>query len=101
MHKVVINTCFGGFGLSPLARDMLVDARGGDWGDYDEWDYPRHCPHLVRIVEELGPRANGRCADLDTQTLRGNKYRIEEYDGREWVEQPDDPVSWIEIETGG
>lgn len=46
----------------------------------------RDDPYLVRVVEELGEAANGRCAKLEIRDIPdGSKYRIDEYDGNERV----------------
>lgn len=47
---------------------------------------PRTDPALVQVVEELGERANGRCAELSiTELPPGTKYRLDKYDGNERV----------------
>ena len=58
---------------------------------------PRHDPELVRCVKMLGRKANGEFADLKVRKLKGNKYRIEEYDGYEEVFEPGDE-KYITIE---
>lgn len=46
----------------------------------------RSDPDLVRVVEELGARANGRCAELAVVDIPDDvEYTIEEYDGLEHV----------------
>ncbi len=48
----------------------------------------RSHPLLVKVVEMLGNRANGHCAELKVHTLPSTSlYRIQEYDGRESVEE--------------
>jgi len=55
---------------------------------------PRHDSALVQVVEELGDKASGPFADLKIAVVPdGGRYRIEEYDGRESIEQPDD-IEW-------
>jgi hypothetical protein len=45
---------------------------------------------LVQVVEELGDKANGRCAKLRiAEVPAGTLYRIDEYDGFESVETKD------------
>lgn len=137
--KVVINACFGGFGLSfdgkraYLARkgkeaflyeeertegvpygerdylridDASARARslfattvtqdfgsratkaqiwesGAYWSDYD---LERDDPDLVAIVEELGGKASGGCAELRVVEIPdGVAWQIKEYDGNEHV----------------
>ena len=89
--KIVINICYGGFGLSKAAWERYVELGGqAEWdGDMDRTD-----PILVRVVEELGEDANGMCADLVIDDLpAGTKYRIDEYDGLESIETEDD-IKW-------
>lgn len=106
--KVVYNASFGGFSLS---REAVLRAReiSGNplWGgpcikgdtyssgesvdhDYGHIDgIKRSNPILVQVVEELGEKANGSCADLAIVDVRP-PYRIDEYDGRETVMTPSD-----------
>lgn len=138
--KVVINRCYGGFGVSPEAMKRLIELDskvikvydpkeyyGGnnpnfadrDWkADYDREfaaandvgggyraqrfggvlfkdgrvftserdDHLRSDPALVRVVEEMGDKANGECASLAVVTIPDDvTFEIEEYDGIEWV----------------
>ena len=54
-------------------------------------DIERTDPALVQVVEELGDKANGRCAKLYiTEVPAGTLYRIDEYDGLESVMTIDD-----------
>lgn len=105
--KVVINRKFGGFGLSqealrelqkrltpdseivineaefdpdnPEARSKLFVLWGGEVST-------RSNPQLIEVVEELGSRANGLCADLEIVEIPDDvDVVIEEYDGNEWV----------------
>jgi hypothetical protein len=57
----------------------------------DAWfhdrDIDRADPILVQVVEELGEKASGRCANLVIQEIpKGTAYRITEYDGYESIE---------------
>ena len=143
MHKIVINKCFGGYGLSPLAISEVCKRKNlpcyiyvepdfnsseymkvsptskklnGHWWyalnkdygkvvnsedisdeDYVFEDFPRHDKDLVAVVEELGEKANGDCADLEVIEINSNLYRIDEYDGAESVETPED-IDWIKLE---
>jgi hypothetical protein len=113
MTKIVINGCFGGFGLSTKAMqryaeikswtyklngeigsfqfDQVVDDKGEEISDYD---ISRTDPALVQVVEELGKEANGWAADLCIIELpAGTKYRIDDYDGNESIETEDD-ILW-------
>jgi hypothetical protein len=104
-YKVVVNGCFGGFGVSAQGAEWLL-ANGADpekvsvgqseYGSFP-WthvrvDLARHDPLLVRMVEELGGAGNGDYADLYVYGLEQPLYRIHEYDGSESVEEPGQAV---------
>jgi len=117
MTKIVINRCYGGFGLSEEAFDRLLNAKGiafekvtkkgglaygpdyyhaGHLGD-DEFyiseyefrsDDKRDDPDLVRIVEEMGDAANGRFAELGVVEIPdGVVWYISDYDGIESIHE--------------
>jgi hypothetical protein len=108
--KVVINACFGGFSLSHEAfrrlRELQNEAalKEADYGEkYDDGsgprektcldrngmfgrDIPRNDPQLVQVVEELGAKANGGCAELKVVEIPDDvEWEIDEYDGYEKV----------------
>ena len=94
--KIVINRCYGGFGLSKVALDKYIAENRIDPGKWNEtWGFynnfqdnciDRADPVLVRIVEELGDEASGVYSELKVVDIPdGVRYTIEEYDGREWV----------------
>jgi hypothetical protein len=57
-------------------------------------DFDRTDPILVQVVEELGSKADGSCAELTIETLKkGTLYRIAEYDGYESIETNND-IAW-------
>lgn len=60
---------------------------------WNERNVSRHDPILVQVVEELGKKANGDYANLHIVEVDG-PYRIDEYDGSESVNTPDD-YDWI------
>ena len=138
MNKIVINDCYGGFSLSPLAikryyelkypevqlffyksafpydsytkvpmeeADIILNKDLGDsftgpleddyWVDRRDL-IERHDPILVQVVEELGEKADGSYAELKVVEIPGNKYRVCEYDGAEWVETPES-IGWVTI----
>jgi hypothetical protein len=108
MTKVVINQCYGGFGLSAQAKQKYLEIKGvagvvikkNDWGnltafvdgeEYYAGDMDRTDPILVQVVEELGKHANGDFAKLKVVEIgEGVRYRISEYDGNEHIEYADD-----------
>lgn len=93
--KIVINACYGGFGLSDIAKQMLAQRKGEEGV---EWFIPRHDPDLIAVVEELGVAdASGKHAQLEIVEIVGNKYIIEEYDGSEFVVVPES-INWVTVE---
>lgn len=103
-HKVVYNSCFGGFSLSKEASRMLNEIKGEEVVDMKYGYLPydgtisRHDKDLVYVVETLGSkRASGMCAELSVIEISGNLYNIEEYDGSESVYTPEG-YSWTIIE---
>ena len=98
MYKVVINVCYGGFGLSKEASEILRD-QGVDidpcYGFLRD-DLPRHDKRLVEVVERLGEKANRKFSKLKVVEIDSPMYRIDEYDGMESVETPDS-VDWVVI----
>lgn len=80
--KIVINKCFGGFGLSEKAREIL-----GIDNSFDEYQIDRNDPKLIEVVETLGDEANGRCARLRVVNIPDDAtdWELDEYDGAEEV----------------
>lgn len=111
MTKVVINTCFGGFGLSDEAVERYAELKGinlvriqeektwggASWyidGIKDDAHYfssysigdDRADPILIQVVEEMGKAANGWAADLAIVDIPDDvEWHIHEYDGSEHV----------------
>jgi len=111
MQKIVINKCFGGFGLSDSGFAHYLDIKGieyettesdGLFGSrVDFWKKGRardnkaylHCsdidrddPALIQTLEELGEAASGRFADLGIVEIPDDvDWEIAEYDGNEHV----------------
>jgi len=87
--KVVINKCYGGFGLSSKAVARLYELRGlscTDAVDNSFFDINRTDPNLIKVVQELGKEANGSYSKLKIVTIPDDvDYEIEEYDGMEWI----------------
>lgn len=81
--KIVINSDYGGFGLSDKASERYAEITGNALGD---WSGSRTDPVLVRVVEELGEEANDSYSELKIVEIPDNvEWQIEEYDGAEWV----------------
>jgi hypothetical protein len=109
--KIVINSCYGGFGLSDAAYEYLIaqgvplveeDYKGKDnvlvirkWKRHSSllgkyWDFyfdsRRNDPKLIEVVEKLGAKASGHCAELKIVEIpEGIDYEISEYDGFEHI----------------
>ena len=72
--KIVINTCYGCFGLSEEACKLLNIKN-----DYKYTDYvKRGDPKLVEVVEKLGEKANGNYAKLEIVEVEG-RFKINYY----------------------
>ena len=129
-HKIVYNSCYGGYSLSDKAiywlsehgsertKNFIAQKRieAKEKEDFSSASQERiynvtkfyvmdavrsflkrHDPDLVAVVEDLGEEVNGTFSELDIEEIDGDKYFIEEYDGRETVVTPDD-ISWEVIE---
>ena len=109
--KVVINTDFGGFGLSDLAFEKLLDRKGiayekvrndkydmvhyyqaGHADDSDFYLSPYDFYHdradadLIAVIEELGKEAQGNYASLRIIEIPDDvEWQVEEYDGSEHI----------------
>jgi hypothetical protein len=97
--KIVINSCYGGFGLSNLACKRLIELGYIGLTEYKEErlgmneigyfgvsDIERTDSLLIQVVEELGEKVNDRFSKLKIIEIPDDvKYRIEEYDGVEWI----------------
>lgn len=89
--KIVINTCFGGFGLSAEATTMLRERKG--IADTERPTYAdelaRDDEDLIAVVEALGDKANTTYSLLKVVEvpvwLRAKGWHIEEYDGSEHI----------------
>ena len=117
--KVVVNRCYGGFGLSDTACEWLMKNKGytlgdgnvkEDWNNFDivthssmgkyailrthdgvsKWDREfRTHPDVIAVIEALGKGANGMCASLDV---------VEIPDGIEWDIDDHDGIETIHEE---
>lgn len=94
--KIVINKCYGGFGLSKAAQEEYAKRKAIDAGRYLElpdsyehivqWEIPRDDADLVSIVETMGVDANTWASELAVVEIPdGVDWYIEEYDGLEWI----------------
>ncbi len=112
--KVVINKCYGGFGLSDkaieacIALGMTVGDERSEGTDFIRFDKPQfghyyiqmgrtaefRCdPRVVQVVEELGEEANGDFASLKVVEVPfdgPDGWYIDDYDGMERVAERHD-----------
>lgn len=88
MTQIVINACYGGFGLSDVALELYNEFQlevGGDPVAY-AGEIPRDCPRLIAVVKQLGERANEVYSKLKIVTIPDDvEWTVQEYDGLEWV----------------
>lgn len=110
--KIVINRCYGGFGLSKKAIDRLAELGNteainikSEVENFDKddemnkfrflndhfhlYETPREDHLLVNVVEELGSSiASGHLAELEVVEIPvGVNWEITEYDGMERIEE--------------
>ena len=84
--KVVINGCFGGFGLSDKAMAKYNELAGTNHTGSSYYNIERNDPFLVQVVEELGDEANDFYAELRVVDVPDEaKWYIHDYDGLESV----------------
>jgi hypothetical protein len=86
LQRIVINDCYGGFGLSDRAIAEYKKLAGITDADFYDRDIPRDDPYLVKIVKEMGMSANGAHANLKIVEVPADvDWIVSEYDGAEWV----------------
>jgi len=105
--KVVINSDYGGFGLSDEAMELYLTRKGlpfekkpwkfneyifvkpgseDDW--YFHWDMDRTDPILIQVVEEMGGEANGKYSSLKIVEIPDDvEWVLQEYDGIESIHE--------------
>jgi hypothetical protein len=107
--KIVINSDYGGFGLSDKAIARFLELKGIEYETkkemgytcyyhkgflgvtehyINEYDIERNDPVLVQVVEELGEEANGKYASLKIVEIPDDvKWVIDYYDGIESIHE--------------
>lgn len=113
--KVVINKCFGGFGLSTKAHEWLIKNRGWKVTKYNEkgnmedesaqlvltdkpelyakyWDHfsgeNRTHKDIIDVVEKLKDKASDTYSKLEIVEIPDSvEWEIDEYDGNESIEE--------------
>lgn len=108
--KIVVNRCYGGFGLSEAAWEEYLNRSGKPWYKWDgrfsspiyshapqeEYEESKHFisyyglerndPLLIQIVEEMGTEADGDYACLEVVEIPDDvDWYIVEYDGNEHI----------------
>ena len=84
--KIVINTYYGGFGLSESSLEDYKKRKNITDENFYHWDIPRDCPHLVAMVEEGGTDVDGIYSELKVVDVPDDvNWFIHEYDGMEHV----------------
>ena len=88
-NKVAVNGCYGGFGISQKALERFNAM--SDVKHITDLEIARNNPYLIKVIEELGPAANGNHAKLYIETISqdavdADAWKISEYDGQEGVD---------------
>ena len=87
--KIVINRCFGGFGLSEAAKVRYCQLKNLRPEALIVSYIGRADPDLVLLVEELGELANGSCSYLKIvegpNGVEDEDWFIKDFDGKEKV----------------
>lgn len=82
--SIVINDCYGGFGLSKAAIELYQQLTGDTV--YDTHLIPRDDPALIKVVTDLKNQANSATSKLKIVKIPADvKWHIQEYDGIEWI----------------
>jgi hypothetical protein len=83
--KIVINKCYGGFGLSKEAEELYVQKK--NISGPLRIEILRNDSVLVEVVETLGDKASGKYSELKVVEIPDDvtDWRIEEYDGWEHI----------------
>ena len=100
--KIVVNRCYGGFGISKEAAEFMAEKGceqakkeleqpvfyGYGYVDGFPDSYDRTGSYLIEAVETLGDKANSQCAKLEVIEIPDDiKWIISDYDGYESVEE--------------
>lgn len=92
--KIVINDCFGGFGVSKAVYDYCgIECEDRGYGCFT----PKEClgrtdERLIEFIEKFGSeKASDMYSELVVVDIpAGTKYYISNYDGRETIITEDD-----------
>ena len=101
-NEIVINKCYGGFGLSEgaveLYNKLAIENGEPMYMDAVSLDNFRTNKILIQVVKTLKDKANGKNAKLDVVEFIGCLYRIDEYDGYESLWTPTN-IHWNVIQS--
>lgn len=89
MKKVVINRCFGGYGLSLEAIAMLKTLGVEDANRYSFSGDGRDDERLLKVIETLGEKADTAYSNLQIVEIPDDvqDWYIDEYDGNESIKE--------------
>ena len=82
--EVLYNACYGGFGFSPAALELYQTYNPTKF----KMEPDRTDPIMIRVVKELGDRANSTFSSIKITKIPKkfqNHFEISEYDGSECV----------------
>lgn len=88
--KIIINSCYGGFGLSDKAMKEIAKLDSQLGSLYNRDNKLRTNPIVISVVEKLGKEANGMCAELEIIEIpfeNEDGWYIDEYDGIETIRE--------------
>jgi hypothetical protein len=106
MTEVVYHGTYGGYELTTSIVERYNELAGTKYGTDNIGIYEaakvinRHDSYLVQAVREYLNKEDTPSVPkiwLEIKKLKGNKYIIDEYDGWETVQEPDD-IEWIEVD---
>ncbi len=83
--------------VSSLFRHYYTNAYLNDENYFSPYDIyqDRDDPFLIRVIEEMGEKSWGACAELEIIELPiGTLYVIDEYDGYESITTSRDEIPW-------
>jgi hypothetical protein len=86
IRRIVINDCYGGFGLSDRALAEYKKLAGITDEDFYDREISRDDPYLVKVIKDMGMSANGKFSNLKIVEVPADvEWIVQEYDGAEWV----------------
>jgi hypothetical protein len=86
IRRIVINDCYGGFGLSDRALTEYKKLAGIADEDFYDREIARDDPYLVKVVKDMGMSANGKFSNLKIVEVPADvEWILQEYDGAEWI----------------